>query len=59
MPLSVAAEGMPSGNGKKGRAGGNGDNCLLQAQMKGSGPHGEVTPELCVQPVTVWRGQDV
>lgn len=35
-------------NGKKGRAGGNGDNCLMQAQMKGSGPHREVTPELCV-----------
>lgn len=46
--LSAAAEVMPAGKGKKGRAGGNGDNCLMQAEMKGSGPHGEVTAELCV-----------
>lgn len=46
--LCVAAEVMQSGKGKKGRVGGNGDNCLVQAEMKGSGPHGEVTPELCV-----------
>lgn len=46
MPLSVAAEVMPSGKGKEGRAGGNGDNCLMQAETKGLGPHGEVTPEL-------------
>lgn len=44
----VAAEVMRSGKGKKGRVGGNGDNCLVQAEMKGSGPHGEVTLELCV-----------
>lgn len=48
MLLCVAAEVMQSRKGKKGRAGGNGDNCLVQAEMKGSGPHGEVTPELCV-----------
>lgn len=35
-------------NGKKGRAEGNGDNCLIQAQTKGSGLHREVIPELCV-----------
>lgn len=48
MLLRVAAEVMPSGKGKKGRAGGNGDNCLMWAEMKGSGLHREVTPELCV-----------
>lgn len=48
MLLCVVAEVMRSAKGKKGRAGGNGDNCLVQAEMKGSGPHGEVTPELCI-----------
>lgn len=46
--LCVAAEVMRSGKRKKGRAGGNGDNCFMQAEMKGSGPHREVTPELCM-----------
>lgn len=49
MLLCVVAEVMQSGKGKKGgRAGGNGDNCLVQAEMKGSGPQGEVIPELCI-----------
>lgn len=39
---------MRSGKGKKGRAGGNSDNCLVQAEIKGSGPHREVTPKLCM-----------
>lgn len=33
--------------GKKGRGGGSGENCLVEAEMKGSGPRREVTTTRC------------
>lgn len=44
--LCMAAEMMQRGKGKEDRAGGNCDNCLVQAEMKGSGLSREVMPEL-------------